>query len=77
MVRRMAEAYKSLPEEKKKELDEWERANLDGHMMGTSDWPGWEELIEQEAGRVGVRAAEFSRRVNRKILPAKRCQARR
>jgi hypothetical protein len=42
---KMAEAHKTLPDEKKQELDEWERANLNGQTIGTSDWPGWEELI--------------------------------
>jgi hypothetical protein len=42
---KMVETHKSLPEEKKKELDEWERANLNGQTIETSDWPGWEELI--------------------------------
>ena len=27
------------------ELDAWEKENLDGYSIGTSDWPGWEEYI--------------------------------
>jgi hypothetical protein len=42
---KMVEAHKALPEEKRQELDEWERTNLNGQTVGTSDWPGWEELI--------------------------------
>jgi hypothetical protein len=27
------------------ELEEWEAEHLDGYSVGTSDWPGWAQLI--------------------------------
>lgn len=41
----MLGAAKAMPEAARKELEEWERLHLDGTYVGTSDWPGWEELI--------------------------------
>lgn len=38
-------AAKFMTEEQKRELGEWERENLDGHSVSTSDWPGWEQII--------------------------------
>lgn len=38
-------ASKFMTEEQKRELEAWERENLDGHSVGTSDWPGWEQII--------------------------------
>jgi hypothetical protein len=26
-------------------LKRWERTHLDGHSIGTSDWPGWQDTI--------------------------------
>jgi hypothetical protein len=44
-VNRMMDAYKNMSPSQQKALTEWEAANLDGHSVGTSDWPGWESLI--------------------------------
>jgi Meiotically up-regulated gene 113 len=37
--------YAAMPEEKKAALLAWERDNLDGFSVRTSDWPGWFEYI--------------------------------
>src|SRR5271170_2792190 len=37
--------YQAMPEKEKMDLHEWERENLDGCTIGTSDWPGWEKYI--------------------------------
>jgi hypothetical protein len=42
---KMSEAHDSMYEEDKQALAEWERENLDGSTVGTSDWPGWEKYI--------------------------------
>jgi len=34
----------ALPENEKRELEEWERTHVGG-AFGTSDWPGWEKYI--------------------------------
>lgn len=34
-----------MTKEQKEELQKWERENIDGETIGTSDWPGWEPLI--------------------------------
>lgn len=41
----MMVAVQFMTEEQKRELTEWEAENIDGHSVGTSDWPGWEPLI--------------------------------
>lgn len=38
-------AYQHMPEAAREELYAWERINLDGRLIGTSDWPGWERFI--------------------------------
>lgn len=38
-------AVKFMTEEQRRELEEWERENVDGHGTSTSDWPGWEKII--------------------------------
>ena len=43
--RKMYEVYQTMPEEEKQALQEWEQANLDGHSVATSDWPGWVKYI--------------------------------
>ena len=41
---RMHHAYENLlSEEEKASLQVWERENLDGSTIATSDWPGWLE----------------------------------
>lgn len=42
---KMVNTAKTMPEHERQELKEWERANLDGRTVGTSDWPGWEKYI--------------------------------
>src|SRR5258708_12862192 len=41
----MVGVYAALPVEEKEKLHEWEARNLDGHSVGTSDWPGWKNYI--------------------------------
>ncbi len=41
----MVGVAKAMPESERRELEEWERANLNGCTIGTSDWPGWEKYI--------------------------------
>lgn len=43
---KMIETYKSMSDEEKQELAEWERTHVDGSgRVATSDWPGWERYI--------------------------------
>lgn len=35
----------AMPEEEREELIWWESENVDGHDVGTSDWPGWIKYI--------------------------------
>jgi 5-methylcytosine-specific restriction endonuclease McrA len=37
--------FKAMPEHEKRALLEWERHNLDGCSVSTSDWPGWVKYI--------------------------------
>ncbi len=39
--RRMHDVYEHLPEAEKQALHAWEQTHLDGHRVGTADWPGW------------------------------------
>jgi hypothetical protein len=42
----MVRAYEErMTDQQRAELHAWEKANLDGHRVGTSDWPGWIPLI--------------------------------
>lgn len=41
----MTGAAAAMPAEARAELEAWERRNLDGGTVGTSDWPGWAHLI--------------------------------
>jgi hypothetical protein len=43
--RRMMVAYALMPEEERAALHEWERTHVDGRLVLTSDWPGWERII--------------------------------
>jgi hypothetical protein len=38
-------ASKFMTKEQMEELEDWEVKNIDGHSIGTSDWPGWEQII--------------------------------
>ncbi len=42
---KMVNTAETMPEHERQELKAWERANLDGRTVGTSDWPGWEKYI--------------------------------
>ena len=68
----MMGALSAMSADQRAELDEWEKDNLDGHSIGTSDWPGWEKYIgprpvfeEQEIDRSGfiyvLRSGETNR----------------
>lgn len=35
----------AMPAAERAELEEWERRNIDGGRVATSDWPGWEKYI--------------------------------
>ncbi len=37
--------YAAMPDDEKKALHTWERENLDGRSVGTSNWPGWANYI--------------------------------
>lgn len=65
---KMVEAYKSLPEEKKREIDAWEHANLNAQTVGTSDWPGWEELIGRRPEASSFARQNFRDERIRKII---------
>lgn len=41
----VAGVYAALPQPERDALAEWEAANLDGHTVATSDWPGWDKYI--------------------------------
>jgi hypothetical protein len=34
-----------MTDEQMAELEKWEVENIDGHTIGTADWPGWEQII--------------------------------
>src|SRR5262245_29575607 len=64
----MQGAYSAMSDDEKRSLEAWERANLDGCAVATSDWPGWSKYIgpipacvDRESARAGyiylVRAA--------------------
>lgn len=38
-------AYRAMSPDLRVDLHAWEDANLDGSTVGTSDWPGWVDLI--------------------------------
>jgi hypothetical protein len=42
---KLIEAYRVMSDEEKRELEEWEKKNVNGHSVATSDWPGWERYI--------------------------------
>ena len=37
--------YPHMTPAERAELEAWERDNLDGHSVGSSDWPGWRRVI--------------------------------
>jgi hypothetical protein len=41
----MMGVYAALPEAKKKDLHKWDSTHVNGHNVGTSDWPGWAKYI--------------------------------
>lgn len=41
----MQGCFSAMPQIEKDEYLEWERVNLDGHSIGSADWPGWEKYI--------------------------------
>lgn len=44
-IERMQDATDAMTPKQRDVLRDWEKANLDGHSVGTMDWPGWEPLI--------------------------------
>jgi hypothetical protein len=44
-------AFKFMTQEQMAELEDWEIKNIDGHSIGTSDWPGWEPIIGKRPRR--------------------------
>jgi hypothetical protein len=50
----MMEAYCQMPEDKKRELHEWEAKNLPN--VPTSEWPGWYQAVDQLTQNAKVRA---------------------
>jgi hypothetical protein len=47
----MVAVGKAMPDSEMRELLEWEARNLDGCKAGTSDWPGWENILGQSRPR--------------------------
>jgi len=41
----MVGVYRAMPDAEREELERWERENVDGSAIGSSDWPGWEKYI--------------------------------
>lgn len=41
----MLGVYAAMPANERVELHTWEKENLDGERLATSDWPGWEKYI--------------------------------
>jgi hypothetical protein len=41
----MMGALSAMSSNERKQLERWEKENLDGHSIATSDWPGWEKHI--------------------------------
>lgn len=41
----MLGALSAMSADQRAKLEAWEKDNLDGHSIGTSDWPGWEKYI--------------------------------
>lgn len=37
--------YAALPPHERAALEQWERENLDGRTVASSDWPGWDKYI--------------------------------
>lgn len=35
------ETAKAMTPQDRAELEAWEKAHINGHSVGTSDWPGW------------------------------------
>lgn len=44
----MAGAYNAMSDEKRRELEAWEKINLGHGNIGTGDWPGWIDLIGEK-----------------------------
>lgn len=40
-MEQMVDVALTLSEKDRAELEAWELLNIDGHTVGTSDWPGW------------------------------------
>lgn len=38
-------AGRALPPDELAALQQWEKENLDGHSIGTDDWPGWRRYL--------------------------------
>jgi hypothetical protein len=48
-VSAMRRVLAAMPESERRELCEWERANLGGPAkLDTSDWPGWKKYIGEK-----------------------------
>lgn len=44
-VERIVAAYPKMSEAEKNSLAKWERAHLERGEKGTTDWPGWTEVL--------------------------------
>lgn len=43
--KQLLEIYERMPVEERDALHEWEHENIDGHSIGTTDWPGWRKYL--------------------------------
>lgn len=44
-IERIVTLHPKMSETEKQALAEWERTNLGDGVTGTTDWPGWREVI--------------------------------
>jgi len=46
-VERIMAMHPKMTDEEREALAQWERENLDGASVGTTDWPGWRAVVER------------------------------
>lgn len=58
-----------MSEEDKSNLSAWERDNLDGHSVGTSDWPGWKRLGQPEVETIELPLRHRKPQTPKAVIP--------
>ncbi|NOQ78543.1 MAG: hypothetical protein GQ546_04000 [Gammaproteobacteria bacterium] len=48
-IERIMELSQSMTDEEKEALHNWERIYVTGDGLSTSDWPGWESVINRRS----------------------------